>query len=585
MRFASLRFAGPEIDCRPMLTLLNISNFALINELRVEFERGLNLLTGETGSGKSIIVDALGVLIGGRFSSEMIKTGEARGSVEGLFTVGRHPQVEAILADSGLAPSSGDGGVELVIRRELAAGGRGRIFVNNRLATLATLRDLRPYLVDIHGQGDQQTLFDTETHLELLDAYAGLADARREVSELYARWAALERSLRELRRDEAEKLQLADALRFQTEELGGARLGAGEDEGLEEERRRLNNLERLTTLCADAYDQTYERGDSTTARLGQLERWIEELTGYEASYGEYREGLASARALLEDLSLTLRGFAEKLQFSPGRLAEIESRLAEIARLKRKYGGSVEAALEHLARSRERLALLESSDERAAEIEQELAAAREAYLARARKLRRARSKAAEELKRAVERALAEVAMESARFEARVEPTSTGKADGGDISRGFTAKGIDAVEFNFSANVGEPPRPLAKVASGGEASRLMLVLKTITNPTQFPRTIVFDEIDAGIGGRVSEAVGLKLKSLAGTNQVLCVTHQAQIARFADTHLLVNKRGVRGRTEVGVQRLDSRTRVEEIARMLTGSEITDAARRHAREMLKTV
>ncbi|HZB47139.1 MAG TPA: DNA repair protein RecN, partial [Pyrinomonadaceae bacterium] len=464
-------------------------------------------------------------------------------------------------------------------------------FVNNRLATLSLLRELRPYLVDIHGQGDQQTLFDTDTHLELLDAYAGLDAARREVADLYARWSALSRELRALRRDEAEKLQLSDALRFQIDELGGARLSAGEDEQLEEERRRLNNLERLTTLCAEAYDQSYERSDSTAARLGQLERWVEELTGYESSYGEYREGLASARALLEDFALSVRAFGDKLQFSPGRLAEIESRLAEIARLKRKYGGTVEAALLHLERSRERLDALESSDERAAGIEKQLASAREAYLARARKLRRSRLKAAEELKRAVEAALGEVAMEHARFEARVAPleekaaggTGDAQADGG-AARGFTAKGIDAVEFDFSANVGEPPRALAKVASGGEASRLMLVLKTITNPSQFPRTIVFDEIDAGIGGRVSEAVGLKLKSLARTNQVLCVTHQAQIARFADTHLLVHKRGLGGRTQVAARRLDRASRVEEIARMLTGAEITDAARRHAREMLKT-
>src|SRR5215207_8896989 len=343
-----------------MLTLLNISNFALIDELRVEFEPGLNLLTGETGSGKSIIVDALGVLIGGRFSSEMIKTGETRGSVEGLFTVGRHPQVEAILHEAGLEPAGADGGVELVVRRELQAGGRGRIFVNNRLATLSLLRELRPYLVEIHGQGDQQTLFDTDTHLELLDAYAGLDAARREVADLYARWAALHRELRALRRDEAEKLQLSDALRFQIDELGGARLSAGEDEQLEEERRRLNNLERLTTLCAEAYDQSYERSDSTAARLGQLERWVEELTGYESSYGEYREGLAAARALLEDFALSVRAFGDRLQFSPGRLAEIETRLAEIARLKRKYGGTVEAALLHLERSRARLDALESS---------------------------------------------------------------------------------------------------------------------------------------------------------------------------------------------------------------------------------
>ncbi|HEX8852745.1 MAG TPA: DNA repair protein RecN, partial [Pyrinomonadaceae bacterium] len=506
------------------------------------------------------------------------------GSVEGLFNVGRHPQVEAILHEAGLETAGADGVVELVVRRELQAGGRGRIFVNNRLATLSLLRDLRPYLVDIHGQGDQQTLFDTDTHLELLDAYGSLENTRREVAELYARFAALERELRALRRDEAEALQLSDALRFQIDELGGAKLTEGEDEQLEEERRRLNNLERLTTLCAEAYEQAYEQTDSTAARLGQLERWVEELTGYESSYGEYRDGLASARALVEDLAESVRAFNDKLQFSPNRLAEIENRLAEIARLKRKYGGSIEAALAHLARSRERLDALETSDERAAEIEKQLAAAREAYLARAKKLRRARQKAAEELKRTVESALGEVAMEHARFEARVAPLEDNSNSHGNDSRGLTAKGIDAVEFQFSANVGEPPRPLAKVASGGEASRLMLVLKTVTNPSQFPRTIVFDEIDAGIGGRVSEAVGLKLKSLAHTNQVLCVTHQAQIARFADTHLLVNKRGVEGRTQVAARRLDRAARVEEIARMLTGAEITDAARRHAREMLKT-
>ncbi|HLM56865.1 MAG TPA: DNA repair protein RecN [Pyrinomonadaceae bacterium] len=565
-----------------MLALLNISNFALIKELRVEFDRGLNLLTGETGSGKSIIVDALGLLVGGRFSSEMVKAGESHASVEGLFSVGSHPQLQRALAGAGLEVAS-DGGVELVIRREFTPTGRGKIFINNRLATLATLRELRPFLVDIHGQGDQQTLFDPDTHLELLDAYAGLMEARRETAALYKEWSALNGELRALRRDEAEALQLIDALRFQIEELAAAGLEAGEDARLEEERRRLSNMERLSELCAEAYDQHYDEGDSTAARLVRLERQLEELKGYESSFGEYVEGARSARALVEDFAATLRGFADNLNFSPQRLAEVENRLAEIARLKRKYGGTVESALEHLARSRARLDSLEGSDERAEEVSRRLAQARSAYLEAARRLGAGRREAADRLRRDVERALREVAMENARFAPVIDSPGPEAEDAEEFARRFTAGGIDRVEFNFSANPGEPPRPLAKVASGGEASRLMLVLKTITNPSRFPRSIVFDEIDTGIGGRVSEAVGLKLKALADSNQVLCVTHQAQIARFADTHLRVDKRGERGRTIVRVQRLDDASRVEEVARMLTGARITDAARRHAREMLK--
>src|ERR687890_1347916 len=565
-----------------MLALLNISNFALISELRVEFGRGLNLLTGETGSGKSIIVDALGVLIGDRFPAELVRASASHASVEGLLTLGAHPQVEAILEEAGVGSRAASGDVELVVRRELSAEGRGRVFVNNRLATLSLLKNLRPLLVDIHGQGTQQTLFDPETHLELLDAFAELVAGREVVAAAYRRWSALNRELESLRRDEAEKFHMTDALRFQVSELEAARLLAGEDEQLEAERRRLVNLEKLTELSGGAYDVTYEQSDSTVARLRKLERQTEELAQYEPSYKNYSEGLAAARVVLEDLSASLRDFLDGLTFSPERLAEIESRLAEIARLKRKYGGTIESALEHFERSRERLRQLERTDERAEEVTRELAAARGAYVEAARRVHKARVKSAGEFRRAVESSLKEVAMEHARFEARV--AAPADLDSEEAARGFTSSGFDRVEFYFSANAGEPLRPLAKVASGGEASRMMLVLKTSASPARFPRTIVFDEVDAGIGGRVSEGGGLKLKALSKTNQVLCVTHQAQIARFADTHLLVDKHSTRGRTEVGVARLDQRRRVEEIARMLTGAEITEAARRHAREMLKT-
>jgi DNA repair protein RecN (Recombination protein N) len=566
-----------------MLTLLNISNIALIDELRVEFEPGLNLLTGETGSGKSIIVDALGLLIGGRFTSDLLKAGAARGSIEGLFSVARNPELESLLESAGITVEDREAH-EIIIRRELAANGRNKIFINNQLATQALLRDLRPFLVDIHGQGDQQTLFDPDTHLELLDGFASVAAPRQEAATTYKRWAGLRRELDALRRDEAEKFQLIDILRFQINELERAELSVGEDERLEEERRRLMNVEKLTTLGGESFALIYEDNESAIARLRQAMKRVDELGQYESSFRGYLEGLESARALLEDLAFALRDFTDGLEFSPERLAEIESRLAELSRLKRKYGGTLESALEHLARSAERLDQVERADERESELRAELQTARREYIKVARRLHDERVKAAKKFERAVEHDLAEVAMENARFVVRIQTPADGELADGDGEAAFTARGIDAVEFYFSANVGEAVRPLARVASGGEASRLMLVLKTIASASEFPRTIVFDEIDTGIGGRVSEAVGVKLKKLSETNQVLCVTHQPQIARFADSHLLVRKEVVAGRTEVSLERLDRRGRIEEIARMLTGAEITESARRHARELLKT-
>ena len=557
-----------------MLQLLSISNIALIDDLRVEFDGALNLLTGETGSGKSIIVDALGVLIGGRFTSELLKSGAERGSIEGLFLLAPNPQLELLLENSGL--QNGD---ELIIRREISAGGRNKIFINNQLATQSLLRDLRPFLVDIHGQGDQQTLFDTDTHLELLDSFAGHHALRAEVAEAYEALTGLQRELATLRKDSAEKFQLLDTLQFQIAELENAQLSLGEDERLEEERRRLSNVEKLTTLCQSSYSRIYEDDDAALARLRQTLKEIEELSEYDSGFREYLEGLESARAVLEDLSFALRDFADKLEFSPSRLATIADRLAELSRLKRKYGGAIEAALEHLAQSQDRLRQIETSDEREQQLTAELQTAQQRYLETARKLHKQRVKAAKALEKAVEQGIAEVAMESARFEVQVN----GDLGSDDVNGAAGRNGIDRVEFYFSANVGEEVKPLARVASGGEASRLMLVLKTVSNASEFPRTIVFDEIDSGIGGRVSEAVGIKLKKLSETNQVLCVTHQPQIARFADNHLVVQKEAHDGRTLVNVNKLDRAGRVEEIARMLTGAEITDSARRHARELLK--
>jgi len=569
-----------------MLNLLNISNIALIGEMRVGFDPGLNLLTGETGSGKSILVDSLGVLIGGRFSSEMLKAGEAQGFIEGLFTLQPVPELTGLLESAGIDMDRD----ELIIRRELSMGGRNKIFINNRLATQSVLRDLRPFLVDIHGQGDQQTLFNPETHLDLLDSFAGLEQSRTEMASRYQALVEIRAAVESQRKDEAERFQLIDILRFQIDELERSSVSAGEDDRLEEEKKRLSNIEKLVGLCSEGFSIVYEDSDSGIARIVQTLRRVEELAEYEQGFRGYIEGLETARALLEDLAFTLRDYGGRLEFSPSRLAEIETRLAEISRLKRKYGGRIDSMLSHLEKSQERLRNLEMADEREKDLSQQYCRAVDEYMEQARRMHRNRVRAAKRLETAVEGSLAEVAMEHAHLQVRLEtPSDSDLAElsslGSMGQRLIGPSGIDRAEFYFSANPGEPVRQLARVASGGEASRLMLVLKTIANASRFPRTIVFDEIDAGIGGRVSEAVGAKLKRLSETNQVLCVTHQPQIARFADCHLLIKKETANDRTAVSVDRLDRRARVEEIARMLTGADITESARRHARELLKTV
>ncbi len=565
-----------------MLSLLHIKNVALIDELRVEFDRGLNLLTGETGSGKSIIVDSLNLLIGGRGLTDLIKQGAEQAVIEGLFILRNNPDLSEALKEAGFDIEETEPD-ELIIRRELSGSGRNRVFINNQLATQAFLKRIGHYLVDIHGQGEQQTLFEPSAHLNILDEYAELINSREELAEVYRRWFAVEKELQNLRVDEDQKLQLADILKFQIDEIRRARLVIDEDKNLEDERRRLNNVEKLSTLSDEAYALIYEDEESVISRLGQASRRVEELAEYETEFESYKEGLSSAKALLEDLSLTLRGFRDDLEFSPERLEEIENRLVEISRLKRKYGGTIETALEHLAQAEEKLNNIEDADTREAELQKLSAKGRAEFLKLAFAVHKKRVASAKKFEKEIEEELKAVALDRARFEVKITTPSEKDLESANTNSLLTARGFDRVEFCFSANAGEQVRPLSKVASGGEASRLMLVLKTITTPSEFPRTAVFDEIDTGIGGRVSEAVGRKLKQLSDNHQVLCVTHQPQIASLADHHFLVRKEMSEGKTEVHLTKLDKRSRVEEIARMLTGERITETARKHAKELLK--
>lgn len=564
-----------------MLSLLKIKNIALIDRLEIEFGGGLNLLTGETGSGKSIIVDSLGALTGDRVSSELIKEGEDSARIEGLFTLTVNADLRAVFDESGVELDSGDE-ADVIVRRELSNLGKNRIFVNNQLVTQAFLKKIGPSLVDIHGQGEQTTLFSTAYHLEILDEFADLKDLRQRTAEAHHHWSVTKTELGMLEQNEAEKLRMLDILKFQVDEITRANLTPGEDEELEEEKRRLNNVEKLSALSEDAYSLLYEADESTTATLEKAARKVEELAEYESKFGEYSEGVKTARAVLEDLAISVRDFRNHLEFSPERLAVIEDRLVEIARLKRKYGSTIPLVLAHLAESRERLENIESAEIREQELRAKLTELRNEYVAEASELHKKRVLAARRFEKDVTENLKAVALEKARFEVRIEAPGEADLADADFDKGFRAKGFDHAEFYFSANPGESPKPLARVASGGESSRLMLILKTTARAADHEKTAVFDEIDAGIGGRVAEAVGLKLKELARTQQVLCVTHQAQVASLADRHFIVEKSVGRDHTGISARELGAAEKVEEIARMLAGQTITETARQHAREML---
>ncbi len=558
-----------------MLSLLKIKNIALVENLSMEFGEGLNLLTGETGSGKSIIVDSLGALTGARVSADLIKEGEEKAEIEGLFLLKPDSEVCEFFEESGFELGDSDE-VELIIRRELSLAGRNRIFVNNQLVTQSFLKKVGIYIADIHGQGEQATLFKPANHLEILDKYAQVDSERDAVQGKFAEISKVRAKLRNLKEDESQKLQLMDILRFQVEEIEKGNLEAGEDETLEEEKKRLNNSEKLSQLSGDSYGLLYENESSVIANLEKVARITEELNEYDSDFGEYKEGLDSAKAVLEDLAYTLRDFKGTIQFSPERLGEIENRLAEITRLKRKYGGSLETVLAHFEDAKERLENIETSELKEQNLKASLEKLESEYLKIAGSLSKKRKKAAREFEKRVEENLAAVALEKAKFVVNFKDRESVN------SENFTAKGIDEIEFYFSANPGEPPKPLVKVASGGEASRVMLILKTTAKVDVDGKAAVFDEVDAGIGGRVAEAVGLKLKELAGSQQVLCVTHQPQVAAMANQHFVVEKETKADRTKVGVRLLKKDEQVEEIARMLAGESVTDSARKHARELI---
>jgi DNA repair protein RecN (Recombination protein N) len=555
-----------------MLRLLAIRNFAVISDASVEFGEGLNLLTGETGSGKSVVVDALGLLLGGRSSADVVRAGTTATHIEGVFAVDRNRELLVLLAEAGVEMVDG----EIIVRREISDKSRSRAYVNDRLVTLGLLKSMRPFLVDIHGQGDQQNLLFPESHVDLLDEFGGHGVLRADVAKRFHEYTELRRESDKLLTSEAERLRGLDVLEFQVSEIERAALVPGEDEQLERERSLLVNAEKLLQVSNEAYNLLYEADPSMLSMLGIVDRRIETLARFDDRFEPHREALASTKYVLEDLAFFLRDYLQDLDFSSDRLKLIEDRLAEIDRLKRKYGATVPEVLAVLDQMRDRRDALVSSERRASGISAEMSVAKQRFLEAALELNQRRTSAAVELETAVMTELCELAMESTLFSVQIESDPTGDS--------AYPWGVDRVEFLVATNPGEEPKPLVRIASGGEVSRLMLALKTVSSPPEIPRTLVFDEVDVGIGGRVSEAIGVRLSNLSRANQVLCVTHQAQIARFADYHFSVRKELMHDRAEARINRLDRRGQIEELARMIGGSEITETTRRHARELLRS-
>jgi DNA repair protein RecN (Recombination protein N) len=556
-----------------VLVELAVENYAVLEKIRVRFQRGLNLLTGETGSGKSLVVDALGLLLGGRASADAVRAGAASARVSGIFEMAPCAGLQRLLADAGVEPEDG----ELLVEREILAGGKSRAFAGSRPATAAFLRELAPYLGDIHGQHDQQQLFSRQVQRDMLDAFAGATAAGEQVRDLYLRWRRTSRELEELERGAQESLRMADLWEFQRKEIESTAPRPGEDAQLENERRVLRNLARLQETAAGAYGALCEDPDNAASRLRTVQKRLEEMAHIDASASEIAAALDPARLAVEEASHALRDYLGKLEADPGRLEEVEARLAALEKLKRKYGSTLEEVLRFLEEARRNLASVESSSTRQDALRKETAGLAGAYREAADRLAALRREAAKLLARKVESELGALAMDKARVEIRVEPAE------------WSESGADAVVFLVATNPGEEPKALEKIASGGELSRLALALKTCAAPPAgaeepaAPRTLVFDEIDSGIGGSAAEAVGRRLKKLASSSQVLCVTHLPQIAGFAHHHYFVEKTAARGRTVATIQELSPEQRTREIGRMLSGETVTAEAIRNAQSLIK--
>jgi DNA repair protein RecN (Recombination protein N) len=556
-----------------MLIELRAENYAVIDHAIAVFGPGLNLLTGETGAGKSILVDALALLMGGKASADVVRHGADRAVVSCVFEA--TPGAEAILEENGIDAE----GTEIILRREIMTGGKGRVFVNNQPATVTVLKELAPELALVHAQTETVTSFDQGQQRHLLDRFGGIStDA---AAEAYRHWKQASDNLEDLLQGEQDRLRMVDLWSYQAKEIEAAKLEPGEDEALETEKRVLANAEKLYAAAMGAFDQLYEGGISAEVCLRAALKHVEELARYDGKFVDPVQQLQSARAVVADVATTLRDYAEGINASPERLAEIEDRLAILDRLKRKYGHTVAEIMAFGEDVTRKLAEVEDRDEILSRLRAEVEKAASEYRRAAGALNAVRRAAAEKLAKSAEAHINSLAMK-VRFEIEV---AANEAEGN-----WSASGWDDVEYRIATNAGEPLKALDEIASGGEMSRVMLALKVAVEETTSkskkkmptPRTLVFDEIDIGVGGRAAEAVGQKLKALSRGQQILCVTHLPQIAAFADQHFLIDKRESAGRTKTNIRLLDQRQSTHEVARMLSGATVTETSLQHAAQMI---
>lgn len=554
-----------------MLHELDIDSYAVVDRLRVQFAAGLNLLTGETGSGKSIVVGSLAMLFGARSSSGVVRSGSRRARISGIFEAPPDTTMRATLASSGIEVACD----ELIVERQILDSGKSRAYVNGTPVTVAFLRDLAPYLGDIHGQHEQQTLLSPKFQLSMLDAFAGIESQTEQLENLYSRWRATSTLLERLKGSEQERLQRIDLLRYQAGEIRHAALQPGEDEELSRERVRLAHTERLQQSGFEAYGVLYDSAASASAQIKAAAKSLASMEQFDECLERFSVALEDARNTVDDVAFELRSYLEKLEVQPDRQEIVEERLALLEKLKRKYGPALSEVLAFAERIKEELAALEGNDADAERLGAELQEASLEYERLSQHLSRKRSAAAALLAGQTERELRHLALDKARFEVELGTLNA-----------WTASGVDRVALQFSANPGQPLRSLGQVASGGELSRVALALKTCLEATAdsgvYRRTLVFDEIDSGVGGSVAEAIGRRLKQLAAGSQLLCVTHLPQIACFADAHFHVRKTEIDARTSATLHELSNSERIQELARMLSGAEVTDAALANARELL---
>jgi len=565
-----------------MLKSLTIKNYALIEELNVEFERGLNIITGETGAGKSIIIDALSLILGERADADAVRKGAEKAIVEGFFDVSGNQKLKTLLNQNEIDHSD-----ELILRREVSIKGQSRSFINDSPATTALLKEVGDLLVDLHGQHEHQSLLRVETHIDLLDDYGRLESLVNEFNELYLKASKTLDELKELKAKEKQLMEKRSLYEFQIKEIDDVNPHTGEEDELENELRILENAERLFSSTERLYQVLYESENAIHDQLILVRNELESLSAIDKTFEEQKREAESAAAIIDEIAKFIQQYNSKIEFNPERLEEIRNRLGNIALLKKKYGGSLDAVLQYREKIGREFELANNFQTEISSLQKRFDSERKIASEAAQRLSIKRYDVAKKANKAVVQVLAELGIPNAIFETKISSIPASDKENAIIKIGkdyleSTPKGMDFVEFYISTNIGEDPKPLVKVASGGEISRIMLALKMILAKSDRLPLLIFDEIDVGVSGRIAQAVGQSLKKLSQFHQVIAITHLPQIASLADVHFVVEKIENKKRAVTRMRKLSIEERVEEVAKLMSGEEITESGLESARELM---